>query len=110
MKEQFEKNIEEQAALFAALSDATRLRLIKLLSSQRSPDALCVNALASILGISQSAVSQHLRILRSAGLVKGKRRGYRIHYSMNPEIFSLYRHLIAAVLSIDESENKVEQK
>ncbi len=45
---------------------------------------LCVNALAGQLGITQSAVSQHLKILRQAGFVTSERRGYYIHYRLNP--------------------------
>ena len=74
---------EEHAAIFAAFSDPTRLRLVKLLAHQETPGAMCVNALASTLGVSQSAVSQHLRILKNIGLVSGERQGYRIHYTIN---------------------------
>jgi DNA-binding transcriptional ArsR family regulator len=74
-------NVEELAELFKAISDVTRLRLIKLLGENRKP--LCVNALSNKLGVSQSAVSQHLRILRQAGLVSGQRCGYYVHYSLD---------------------------
>ena len=57
-----------------------RLNPVKLLRRQRDQDALCVNALADLLGVSQSAVSQYLRVLKSIGLVKGERRGYHMHY------------------------------
>jgi len=73
--------IEELTEIFKALSDPTRLRLVKLLSA--SGGALCVNALAGTLEVSQSAVSQHLRVLRQAGLVRGERRGYFVHYSLD---------------------------
>ncbi len=85
---------EQQAALFAALADPTRLRLVKLLSRQRDQHALCVNALAGRLGVSQSAVSQHLRVLRGAGLVKGQRMGYRVHYYINPDVVERLRDLL----------------
>ena len=52
-----QENTAEQAAIFSALADPTRLKLVKLLCRQRDPDALCVNALASLLGVTQSAVS-----------------------------------------------------
>ena len=55
---------EEQAAIFAAFSDPTRLKLVHLLAHQEVPGAMCVNALAGKLGVTQSAVSQHLRILK----------------------------------------------
>ena len=96
------ENTEEQVAVFSALADPTRLRLVKLLCRQRAPDALCVNALAAILGITQSAVSQHLRVLRAIGLVKGERRGYHVHYFVNPEALERCRNLISTLLTIEE--------
>ena len=96
--------IEEQANLFAVLADPTRLKLLRLLSQQRESNALCVNALAYQLGITQSAVSQHLRVLKSAGLVKGERRGYRIHYFINEEALVNARRQLSSVLPISERE------
>jgi DNA-binding transcriptional ArsR family regulator len=78
-------SIEELAALFGVLADPTRLKLLSLLAQQQGADALCVNALARRLGVTQSAVSQHLRVLKSEGLVKGERRGYRVHYFINQQ-------------------------
>jgi len=96
-----EENIEEQVAIFGALSDSTRLKLVRLLCRQRDPDALCVNALASLLGVTQSAVSQHLRVLKAIGLVKGERRGYHIHYFINRDMLERYRKLAMEALSIE---------
>ncbi len=100
-----EQKTEEQVAVFSALADPTRLRLVKLLCRQKEPDALCVNALAGLLGVTQSAVSQHLRILKSIGLVRGERRGYHIHYSINPDTIKRCQDLMLAALNlgIDES-------
>jgi DNA-binding transcriptional ArsR family regulator len=100
---EIEKNTEQQAVIFRALGDPTRLKLVKLLCRQSVPDALCVNALASRLGITQSAVSQHLRVLRSIGLVKGEKRGYYVHYRINHEALEGCRELVAAALTIDKS-------
>ena len=102
MKQAIKEKIEEQAAVFSTLADPTRLRLLKLLCRQRAPNALCVNALAGLLGVSQSAVSQHLRILKSIGLVKGERRGYHIHYFVNPDVLERCRELVSAALIIEE--------
>jgi DNA-binding transcriptional ArsR family regulator len=66
-----------------ALADETRLRLVLLLADQGEEAALCVGALAHSLGISQSAVSQHLGVLRAADLVIDERRGYFVHYRIN---------------------------
>lgn len=89
--------------MFAALADPTRLKLLKLLCRQRSPDALCVNALAALLGVTQPAVSQHLRVLRSIGLVKGERRGYHVHYFVNRAALERFREITSAVLSIEDT-------
>ena len=61
-------DVEKLAEIFKAFSDPTRLRLIKSLRGNNG--ALCVNALSGMLGVTQSAVSQHLRVLRQAGLVR----------------------------------------
>ena len=97
-----QENTEEQAAIFGTLADQTRLKLVKLLCRQRDPDALCVNALASLLGVTQSAVSQHLRVLKAIGLVEGERRGYHIHYSINPEAVERCQKIMSAALSVEE--------
>jgi len=61
-----------------ALSDETRLRLLTLLLTRD----LCGKALARSLGVSEAAVSQHLKTLRDAGLVAGEKRGYWTHYAV----------------------------
>jgi DNA-binding transcriptional ArsR family regulator len=78
--------------VYKALGDRTRLRLVKLLADLEPGDALCVNALAAELGVSQPAVSQHLSVLRAADLVIGERRGYHVHYRLNPAALAAYRH------------------
>ena len=101
-KEQFRENTDEQAAVFSALADPTRLKLVKFLCRQRDPDALCVNALAGLLGVTQSAVSQHLRVLKAIGLVKGERRGYHIHYFINQDVLEKCLELTLAALTMEE--------
>ena len=103
IQELIQQNTEEQAVVFSALADPTRLRLVKLLCRQRDSHALCVNALAGLLGVTQSAVSQHLRILKSIGLVKGERQGYHIHYFINSDALERCRNLVSASLMIEES-------
>jgi ArsR family transcriptional regulator len=81
--------VEELADIFKALSDPTRLRLVKLLTDHQG--ALCVNALAHKLRVTQSAVSQHLRVLRQSGLVRGERRGSFVHYSLDQDGLDRYK-------------------
>jgi DNA-binding transcriptional ArsR family regulator len=86
---------------FKALGDETRLRLVALLTQQESGRALCVGRLAKELGVTPSAVSQHLRVLKDLGLVEAERRGYRIHYFLNSERLAAYQDLVREQLGAD---------
>jgi DNA-binding transcriptional ArsR family regulator len=98
-------NVDKLVEIFKALSDPTRLRLVKLLNDCQpgvcKGGPLCVNALAHQLGVTQSAVSQHLRILRQAGLVSGARRGSFMHYSLDPNGLKKYRDALRDTLGED---------
>ena len=94
--------INEQAAIFGALADPTRLKLLKLLCMQPKNNALCVNALADVLEISQPAVSQHLKILKSVGLITGQRRGYHVHYFGNPYFFKKWQKILFTSLPMEQ--------
>lgn len=72
----------ELIALLKAMSDETRYKLVGLLVS----NDYCVGALAQRLEISESAVSQHLKILREAGIVRGEKRGYYTHYHVDRDL------------------------
>jgi ArsR family transcriptional regulator len=79
--------ILQMAETFKALGEPNRLKIIKMLAS--NPErSLCVGCLAERLGITQPAVSQHLKVLKNAGLVEPNRNGYRVHYTINMERFS----------------------
>ena len=97
--------IEKIAEIFKALSDPTRLRLIRLLTDCQEGickgGPLCVNALAHQLGVTQSAVSQHLRVLRQAGLVRGERNGAFMHYTIDPAGLVQYRDALRDTLGSD---------
>jgi ArsR family transcriptional regulator, lead/cadmium/zinc/bismuth-responsive transcriptional repressor len=66
---------------FQALSDPTRVRLISALANAE----LCVCDLAAVLGMSQSAVSHQLRSLRDLRLVKSRREGREIFYTLDDD-------------------------
>jgi DNA-binding transcriptional ArsR family regulator len=99
--------IEKLAQMFKALSDPTRLKLVVLLGEHPRHECpsecdgrsfLCVNALAHRLGVSQSAASQHLRVLRHAGLVHGVRHGAFVHYSIDREGLQAYKAALQETL------------
>ncbi|MHB0967746.1 MAG: transcriptional regulator [Chloroflexi bacterium] len=69
------------AQIFSALSDPTRLRIISALSDHE----LCVCDLSVVLGMSQSAVSHQLRLLRNLNLVKYRKEGRIVYYALDDE-------------------------
>lgn len=75
------KQIKNVCQKLRILSVETRLRMLLLLSKRK----LCVGALSCRLGLTQGAVSQHLKILREEGLVIAERLGYYIHYRVNEQ-------------------------
>ncbi len=84
--------IPQQNTLFRALSDPTRREMLLLLSSADRT----VNELASPFEMSQPAVSQHLKVLRDAGLVTVEQRGRERWYHIDPaplkEIYDWLTH------------------
>jgi len=66
---------------FSALSDSNRAKILHCLLEQE----LCVCDIASIAGISESATSQHLRILRTLRMVTQRKQGRMMYYSLNDE-------------------------
>lgn len=71
--------MKASAELFKILSVNKRIDIIELLKKE----AMSVNAIAEALGTTQSAISQHLRVLKSADLVIDERQGYWIFYKLN---------------------------
>jgi len=67
------------AETFRALADASRAKIVYSLLQQE----LCVCDLAAVVGLSESAVSQHLRVLRALRLVKSRREGKVVYYSLD---------------------------
>lgn len=78
------------AGLFKALGDPTRLQLISLLATDTT-GKLGVSDLAQRLGVSQPAVSQHLKTLRGEGLVVSRREGFYVYYTLNRERMVTFR-------------------
>ena len=82
------------AELFRAFSDTSRVRLLSALVERE----LNVGALAELIGLSESAVSHHLRGLRQMGLVKTRREGKEVYYRMDDEhIITLFRQGVSHI-------------
>ena len=69
------------AETFRALADSTRAKIVSLLMRNE----MCVTDLAAVVGVTESAVSQHLRILRSQSLVRNRRDGQHVFYVLIDE-------------------------
>lgn len=83
----------DRAELLGAFSDPSRQAVLNLL--RRRPST--VGELAERLPISRPAVSQHLQVLRSAGLVEEERRGTRHYFRLNPKSLAELREHIDAM-------------
>ena len=73
-------------SIFKALGESTRIKIVKLLSIK--PMYVC--ELESVLEMSQPRISQHLRILKQAGLLDMKKEGQRAVYSLNESVFEAW--------------------
>jgi DNA-binding transcriptional ArsR family regulator len=76
-------------ALFKSLADPTRRALFERLSRDGEQT---VQALTDNAGVSQPAVSKHLRLLKRAGLVRARHRGRQTHYSARPRALAPLVH------------------
>ncbi|MBO9112462.1 MULTISPECIES: metalloregulator ArsR/SmtB family transcription factor [Rhizobium/Agrobacterium group] len=86
-------NFSEDAVLLSAMANKRRLQVLVLLQeAERS-----VNELATAVGISQSALSQHLGKLRKHNLVSTRRDGQTIYYRSNDERVLRILHTLAAL-------------
>ena len=81
MKHQSKELITSAAAFFKVVGDETRMKILCAIST----DELCVNDIASALDMTISAVSHQLRLLKSEGLVKSRRDGKNMFYSLDDQ-------------------------
>jgi len=83
------------AGLFAALADATRLRLLNLMDGRE----VCVCYFVEILRQGQPKISRHLAYLRKAGIVSARREGKWMHYRILPQADEAAASILTAVLA-----------
>jgi DNA-binding transcriptional ArsR family regulator len=88
-------NINKTADFFKALGDPTRIKILKLLLSGKN---LCVGMVAFQLNITQSAVSQHLRVLKANDIVEGAKKGFNMHYRVKEDVFKKYGIDLAKII------------
>ena len=73
-----EEELQDLAECFKVFGDATRLKILYVLLSSE----MCVYDISAVLGMSQSAISHQLRVLKQMDLVKNRRDGKTVFYSL----------------------------
>jgi DNA-binding transcriptional ArsR family regulator len=86
--------VPDPSEMFKVLGVETRVRIIELLKSKGPRGA---KSIAKDLGITPAAVSQHLKVLRHAGLVRNERKGYWIPYSIDEQALEKCRCILDEV-------------
>lgn len=87
----------ENAKVFKAFCDPNRLQILELLRSGEK----CACKLLEALQISQPTLSHHAKILCDAGVVRGRKEGKWVHYSIDPEGARRATMLLAMQLTLD---------
>jgi len=83
------------AELFRAFSDTSRVRILSIIVDQE----MNISTLAGLVGVTESAVSHHMRGLRQMRLVKSRREGKEVYYYVDdPHIIALFQQGIRHVL------------
>ena len=86
-------DVEKLARTFKLFSVEARIRIVRALKRR----SLCVPEITSQLGISQEATSQHLRVLRDAGIVKLQKRGFHVYYSLDKQNMAFMYKAVSAL-------------
>lgn len=99
-----EQNIDQVSHVLKLLGDKTRLTMMAILKQREC----CVCEFLEVFDMSQPSISQHLRKLKDASLVKEERRGQWIYYSLNAQ--NNFYGLIEDILKhIPEQDEKIKQ-
>lgn len=88
--------LEEQVRICKAFANTTRLQMLDLLGKKERP----VGELAKLLGVSKANLSQHLSILKAAGIVETRRAGRNIYCFLAIPAVTQACHLIREVLRV----------
>lgn len=97
---------DEDVALIAkALSHPARVQIIRLLLSKKT----CIGGdIVDVLGLAQSTVSEHLRILKASGIITGEITRPRVCYSLNPLRLNHFKDFLGLILDSDAEASNAE--
>jgi len=91
-------NVEKLAGIFKLFSVGARVRIVQALKRR----GMNVTELTSQLGISQEATSQHLRVLRDAGILWNQKRGSHVYYSLDKQTMAFIHKSISQLYEPDD--------
>ena len=90
--------MEDLVKVFKALSDETRLKILLIISKR----TICQKGISRHLGISESAVSQHIKVLKESGIVTGIKQGYSVIYVINDDCFKEVKIFLKMINDIED--------
>lgn len=90
--------MEDLVKVFKALSDETRLKILLIISKR----TICQKGISRHLGISESAVSQHIKVLKESGIVTGIKQGYSVIYVINDDCFKEVNFFLKMINDIED--------
>ena len=90
--------MEDLVKVFKALSDETRLKILLIISKM----TICQKGISRHLGISESAVSQHIKVLKESGIVTGIKQGYSVIYVINDDCFKEVKFFLKMINDIED--------
>lgn len=99
-------SFENLAEIYKALADKTRLHMLALLAH----DELCVCEFVPLLDMSQPSVSQHLRKLKQAGLVKERKTAQWVFYSLNGSHFPMLKDIVSSLPDVTAEIEQLKSK
>ena len=90
--------MEDLVKVFKALSDETRLKILLIISKR----TICQKGISRHLGLSESAVSQHIKVLKESGIVTGIKQGYSVIYVINDDCFKEVKFFLKMINDIED--------
>jgi DNA-binding transcriptional ArsR family regulator len=87
--------------IFKAMGDGTRLQILLLLNSKN----VCAKGISKHIGISEAAVSQHIKILKQSNIITGHKEGYYIIYNINKEVLQKSTQFMNLLIDEDIEKN-----
>ena len=90
--------MEDLVKVFKALSDEKRLKILLIISKR----TICQKGISRHLGISESAVSQHIKVLKESGIVTGIKQGYSVIYVINDDCFKEAKFFLKMINDIED--------